>query len=77
MKHPKFYTIKQTAEKARVSVSTLRRLDERGIFKPRRGTNRGNNNYRMYSTEDIYKLLKLLTWREKRTTWDKRFTKKR
>lgn len=55
------YTVKKLAELAGVSVRTLHYYDEIGLLKP---TSVGENGYRHYSDESLFRLQQILFYRE-------------
>jgi len=61
------YTIKHLSKEFKLSRSTLLYYDDIGLLKP---IQRTENNYRMYSEEDINRLRKICTLREAGITLD-------
>jgi DNA-binding transcriptional MerR regulator len=55
------YTVKQLSELAGVSVRTLHCYDEIGLFEPSRV---GENGYRYYADESVFRLQQILFFRE-------------
>jgi len=55
------YTVKKLAELAGVSVRTLHYYDEIGLLKP---TSVGENGYRYYTDESLFRLQQILFYRE-------------
>jgi DNA-binding transcriptional MerR regulator len=55
------YTVKQIAELARVSIRTLHYYDEIGLLEPSRV---GENGYRYYEDEALFRLQQILFFRE-------------
>jgi DNA-binding transcriptional MerR regulator len=55
------YTVKKLADLAGVSVRTLHYYDEIGLLKP---TSVGENGYRQYSDESLFRLQQILFYRE-------------
>ncbi|BCN29099.1 MerR family transcriptional regulator [Anaeromicropila herbilytica] len=54
------YTIKQVSEKLKVQANAIRFYEKKGLLIP----NRGNNNYREYSIEDISRLEMIILYRK-------------
>lgn len=52
IKNTKLYTISKAAQVLRISITTLRRIEKRGLFT----TNRNSQGYRLYSKQDLSRL---------------------